>query len=208
MTRVGMWLAQEAKQQVEAAVVQAEAKTSAEFVVTVRVSSGSYRAADLWFASLVTFAGLLIYVYHPTEFTDDLVPPALFLLFLLSGAFASQLSLLRRLLTPTSVLEENTRRAAHVEFHAQGIGATQGRTGILVYVSLLERSVAVVPDIGVDIAALGGDGETALATLRTAAKAGGLEALVAGLAQLSDALSRTLPRADDDVNELPDSVVS
>lgn len=206
--RQSAWLEQAARERVERAVVQAERKTSAEIVVTVRQSSGQYRAADLLFGSLVAFTGLLVYIYHPAEFTDDLVPPALLLLFGVAAGLSSQLSFLRRWLTPRRVLEENVRRAAVTEFYEQRISATRDRTGILIYVSLLERLVEVVPDVGVDPRRLGDDGSSAIASLRGVAREGDVDALVQSLGRLSDALGRTLPRAEDDVNELPDGVVS
>ena len=208
MTGQSAWLDQQARERVERAVVEAERKTSAEIVVTVRQSSGHYRAADLLFGSLVAFSGLLVYVYHPTEFTDDLVPPALLVLFVVAAGLSTQLGLLRRWLTPRRVLEENVRRAAITEFYEQRIGVTRDRTGILIYVSLLEGLVEVVPDVGVDPHRLGDEGSSAIASLRDVARHGGVDALIQALGRLSDALGRTLPRAADDVNELPDGVVS
>ena len=208
MTNGRQWLQPEAQKKVERAIVEAEAKTAAEFVVTVRASSGSYRAADLWFSSLLTFVGLMVYIYHPVQFTDDLVPPALALLFLISTAFASQVGWLRRLLTSQRVQEENVRHAALSAFYEQGISVTQGRTGVLVYVSLLESRAEVVPDIGVHPPDSSKDAANAAATLRNAVREGGVDALVRGLAELSDSLGQTLPRAADDINELSNSVVS
>jgi len=202
------WLDESAQKRVEEAIERAEGKTAAEFVVTVRAKSGHYRAADRLFGSLVAFAGLLVYVYHPTEFTDDLVPPALALLFAASMGFCSQVGTLRRLLTTKRVLQENVRRAAIAEFYEQRISVTRDRTGVLIYVSLMEQLVEVVPDVGIDVRRLGDDGASAIAALRSAVRRGGVEALIQGLGSLSDALGRALPRAEDDVNELPDGVVS
>lgn len=202
------WLETASKQRVEKAIVQAESKTAAEFVVTVRQSSGNYRAADFLFGILGTFAGLAVYVYHPAEFTDDLVPPALALLFGVCVGLSSQLPWLRRLLTSRRVLEDNVRRSAITEFHEQRISVTRDRTGVLIYVSLLERLVEVVPDVGVDARRLGDEGAKAITSIRAAVRAGGVDALIEGLERLSDALNHTLPRAEDDINELPDGVVS
>jgi putative membrane protein len=202
------WLESAAKTQVEHAVAAAEQITSAEFVVTVRHRSGAYHAAALAFGGVCSFAGLLLYVYHPTEFTDDLVPPALLLLFVLSAALASQVGLLLRLLTPAGVRRENVRRAAIEAFHEQGISVTQGRTGVLLYVSLLELSATVIADVGVDLETLDEGGKRAIAEIEGAVRHGGVDALVNGLGRLSRSLGRTLPRSADDENELSDAVVS
>ncbi len=208
MTSEREWLARDAQSRVEAAIREVESKSAAEIVVTVRKSSGNYRAADLLFGSAMSFAALLVYVYHPAEFSDDLVPPAILLLFVISAFFCSELAPLRRALTRRSVRLENVRRAALTELHEQRVTATAGRTGIFIYVSLFERVVEVVPDLGVDPRQLGNDGAEALAEIRGAVCNGGVDALVRGLDRLGGPLARCLPRAADDVNELPDGVVS
>jgi len=202
------WLLPEAQKKVESAIASVESKTAAEIVVTVRHDSGRYRAADLLVGAVAGFSALFFYVYHPTTFTDDLVPPAILLLSVVATFLCAQTSELKRWLTRRSELEENVRRAALSEFHEQRISVTRDRTGILVYVSLLEKIVEVVPDVGVDAQRLGEDGARALMKIRESVKTGGVPALIEGLEQLGKNLERTLPRAEDDVNELPDRVVA
>lgn len=202
------WLGGDAKQRVERAIVALEKQTSAEVVVTVRQSSGSYLAADLAFASLLSGIGLFVYVYHPAEFADDLVPPALLLLYACAAFFCAQVPALRRLFVRRSRLRENVRRAAVTAFHEQRIHSTSARTGILIYVSLFERVVEVVPDVGVDPKKLGADFGSAVVEITSAVRGGGLGQLESGLAHMAPALGRVLPRAADDVNELPDGMVS
>ena len=202
------WLGADAKRRVEQAVVALEARTSAEVVVTVRQSSGSYRAADLGFASLVAGIGLFGYVYHPAEFADDLVPPALSVLYLCAAFFCAQVPGLRRLLVRTGTLRDSVRRSALTAFHEQRIDATSGRTGILIYVSLFERVVEVVPDVGIDAKRLGADFGRAVAEVTAAVRGDGVAQLERGLGQMAGPLARVLPRAHDDVNALPDGMVA
>lgn len=206
MSSQAQWLDAASKARVQAAIAEAERRTSAEFVVTLRLTSGRYWAASLLFGALVAFAGLCVYVYHPAQFTDDLVPPALALMFALSSVLASRLGFLQRLLTPRRVREANVRRAAFEAFHEQGISATRDRTGVLIFISLREQMVEVVTDVGVDVGALGNDGRRSLAGLKAAVRQGGVDAVTQGLARLGDALATTLPRREDDINELPDEV--
>ncbi|MBK7584803.1 MAG: hypothetical protein IPI67_32020 [Myxococcales bacterium] len=202
------WLSDDAKQRVERAIVELERQTSAELVVTVRQTSGSYLAQDLLFATLMAGIGLCLYAYHPAEFTDDLVPPALGLLFGASAFFCAQVPGLRRLFVRPSTLRDNVRRAALTAFHEQRIDGTSGRTGILIYVSLFERVVEVIPDTGVDARRLGTEFGEAVGEIAAAVRGEGLLQLTRGISKLAPSLARVLPRADDDVNELPDGVVS
>lgn len=202
------WLSDAAKQRVERAIVALEAQTAAEVVVTVRQSSGTYLASDLSFASILSGLGLFVYVYHPAEFADDLVPPALLVLYACAAFFCAQVPPLRRAFVRASTLADNVRKAALTAFHEQRIHATSGRTGILIYVSLFERAVEVVPDVGVDPRKLGADFGAAVLEIASAVRGGGLSQLERGISHLGPPLSRGLPRAADDVNELPDGMVS
>ncbi|MBI3201229.1 MAG: hypothetical protein HYZ29_06760 [Myxococcales bacterium] len=84
-----------------------------------------------------------------------------------------------------------------------GVSRTRDRTGLLVFVSMFERKVVVVPDVGIDRAELG----EALAKLESVlSESPELPRLVAALDELASPLARVLPRADDDENELPDTV--
>lgn len=208
MSKVAHWVDERARLRAIQAIAELELKSAAEVVVTVRASSGDYRAADFLFASAMAFLALGVYVYFPVVFTDDLAPPAILLLFLASAFLCSQLWPLRRLLVRGDVRRRNVRRAALAEFVEQGIGRTAGRTGIFIYASLFEREVEVVTDLGVDVAALGESGARALVTIRGAIRGRGIDDLVSGMGELGDALAPVLPRAADDVNELPDALVS
>jgi len=201
------WLSDEAKASVERAIQELEMQSAAELVVTVRRISGHYRDADLVFAALTAFVAILFYVYFPITFPDDPVPPAILLLFLASAFFCSQIAWLRRLFVSKARLRRETERAARAEFFAQGISATRGRSGLLVYVSLFEREVEVVCDIAVSQALLGASGEQAISRLYRSVKEGGVTALTSALAALGGVLSQSLPRLSDDTNELPDRVM-
>jgi putative membrane protein len=207
MTHESEWLSSAARERVERAVIAAEKQTAAELVVTVRRVSGNYRDADFAFGACVAFAALLVYVYHPITFTDDLVPPAIALLFVASAFFCSQVGWLRRVFVRRRRRKEATRVAALAAFVEQGIGATRGRTGLLVYISLFERQLEVVHDIGIRPSQLGASWNQARQALEEALQSGQVEAVAAQIEALGPVLSRVLPRTHDDVNELPDQVV-
>jgi putative membrane protein len=200
------WLNDGARGRVERAVGQMEKETAAELVVSVRRVSGSYRDVDLAFGACVAFAALLVYVYHPTTFADDLVPPAILLLFVSSAFFCSQVGWLRRAFTRRARRQKATRQAALSAFHEEGVSATRGRTGILLYISLFERELELVHDSGIRPEALGASWAEALQALENALRRGQVEAVALQIEALGPLLSRVLPRAHDDVNELPDRV--
>ena len=197
--------APEARERLARAVKDVEGRTSAEVVVAVRRRSGDYAAADLTFG-LVLAAGALLAIYGLPHAFDDaafVLDPALF--FVLGFFACRHFPALRRVLTPRARRDEKVRTAARAAFVDLGVGRLAKRNGILVFVSLLEKTVEVVPDVGVDVVALGPpwrEGLTRLAASPVAAAP--LDAFDDALRSLGPVLQRVLPHQADDVNELPD----
>jgi putative membrane protein len=202
---VKRFLAGEGSKALLEAVRAVESRSSAEVVVTVRPWAGSQAGADLGWALGAGAVTLALVVFGPWPIST----PALFLdpafaallAFLCSRAFPA----LRRLVTPRRLRDERVREAAAALFHEKGVHQTRDRTGLLVHVSLLERAVVVLPDLGVAEAVEEPAWEAAVERLRAVVGGGGdAAALAAQLAALGEVLEPALPRSADDVNELAD----
>lgn len=202
------WLDAAARARFAKVVATIESKTSAEIVVTVRERASTYRHVDLAIGAVLGLAMLLVYVYAPIVFDDGHAVPAVVAAFVGGALLSSALDAPKRLFVPRAERQKLVATAARAAFVEQGISATRGRTGILVYVSLLENAVEVVPDIGVDVEALGPDWKTAVGKLAGLARASATpDAIADALLALREPLALLLPVREDDVNELPDGVV-
>ncbi|MBK9259504.1 MAG: hypothetical protein IPM54_06660 [Polyangiaceae bacterium] len=201
------WHEESTKRRIEALVRDVESKSSAEIVVTMRPQSGNYRAADLIFGAIMALLGLCTYVYAPIEFTDDLAPPSIALLFFAGLAFCARVPAIRRLFTPKTTRAAAVRSAAREVFVDQNISCTRDRTGILIYVSTFEKRAEVVVDIG--IVRREGDGQPAAAIAnieRAIAEGGDIDAFEKAVREFGQWLASTLPPRIDDTNELADEV--
>jgi putative membrane protein len=198
-----------ARSETRAAVQEIEARTSAEIVVAVKRSAGEYRDADLLFGFACAMGVLLVMLFARTTFSLAAFPAGVLLGFVAGALFASRVEPIRRLLSLPSHRKARAELAARAAFVELGVGATRGRTGVLVLVALFEREVVVVADSGVD-AAMVGDAWAARVkelsrSLRPRPDRG---RFLGALRALAGPLEIGLPRAADDVNELPDEVVS
>ena len=183
-----------------------EARTAAEVVVAVRRASGHYRHTDYLVGFVLSLVTLVAMLYLPPEFPLESFPVDVALSFAAGAAVSAALPGLRRRLTSRKLLEENVRTAARAAFVELGVSRTTARTGLLIFVSTLERRVEVVADMGVDTAALGKEWEEALAKLSAAvASSESPEPFFEALRLLAPPLERVLPRSADDLNELPDA---
>lgn len=184
------------------AVREVEGRSAAELVVEIRARSGSYAHADARFAAALALVSLAVLVYMP--FT---VPPVAVLLdpialYVVGLAIAKRSDAVRRLFTSRRERLATVRTQAAALFHERGIANTSGETGVLLYVSLLERRIEVLADRGLLQKVDAGDWNAALAELH-AERPLDADAVVAAIHRLAHILERDLPAGAADVDELP-----
>jgi putative membrane protein len=202
----GDFFSDEAKRAAAASVRNVEAQTSAEVVVAVRKSSGHYGVLAYHFGLGLAAAVVLYLLATPTVYSVGAIAIEGLLAFALGTLLAANLDTLRRALSRSATLGENTNSAARAAFFDLGISRTSGRNGLLVYVSLFERRCVVLTDIGIDAAQLEPGWLAAGGQLEQAVKRRDLAAFRQALESLGPVLGRAHPRSEDDVNELPDEV--
>lgn len=134
------------------AVREIEARSCAEVVVEVRSRSGSYAHAESRFAALAAFIALLILLFSPWEFAAIWVAIDVAVIYGVGLFVAGRSDIARRLMTRAAERDAQVRIAAAAVFHDRGVAHTERETGMLVYLSLLERRVEVLADRGVLLA--------------------------------------------------------
>lgn len=189
------------------AVHAVEARSSAELIVAVRPRSASYPHAALMAGILAGYATLAFLLFSPWEFGLEwfLVDPVV------AGALAVLAALrvpaLTRLLTRQVARRERVQAAARSTFLEKRMHRTTGRTGVLLYISLLEREAAVVVDLGVETLAETEVWRKAVAGIEEAVRHGGDGREVAErIRGLGEILAPALERSHADVDELPNEV--
>jgi putative membrane protein len=114
----------------------------------------------------------------------------------------------RARMTPGFVARHGVHRAALDQFLAHGIHLTEGRTGVLIYVSLAEHRAEIVADEAIYAKVDRGVWSGAIAALLAKAKAGDLAGgLCEAVERSGEVLAAHFPPKPDDRNELPNHVV-
>ena len=196
----------EAKQSTARSVQHVEAQTAAEVVVAVRRRSGDYRVPAYHFGFFVAALVVLYLLVAPQLFTVGDIALDGALGFGVGFALALNVAPLLRLLAREAKLRKNVEDAAKVCFFELGISRTAGRNGVLVFVSTFEQRALVLPDLGIDVAALGAAWHDGCAALSSAVQRRDLAGFETALEALGPILGASMPRSVDDVNELPDEV--
>jgi putative membrane protein len=196
-----------AKREAKAAVEAIEAQTSAEIVVCLRGSSDHYREVDYLFGFFTSLAALVTMLYVERSFVLASFPVGVVAAFLLGALASSHVAQIRRLLVFPARKRAAVRLCARAAFHDQGVSRTRHRTGVLLYISMFERRIEVVPDVGIEAAHLGPEWKSAVARLEGClAPSPDLDRFLSAMRALGPILGAALPREADDVNELPDEV--
>jgi putative membrane protein len=139
-------------------------------------------------------------------------PPLVLALQLALGALgyasARLLPDFQRVFVSEARAREMTEEQAFQEFHRYELSRTEARTGILLFVSLLERRAVVLADAGID-ARVASDqwartNELVLAGLRRGSLR---EGLVTAIASAGEVLAEHFPVAGGDRNEVPDRLI-
>jgi putative membrane protein len=182
------------------AVRDLELCSCAEVVVEVRSRSGSYAHADARFSSVIAFVALLVLLFSPWPFQPmwvafDVAAAWAF------GLFASRKSdTVRHLMTTKRERVAQARLVAAAVFHERGVANTTSESGVLVYLSLLEKHVELLADRGVLEAVPPLEWNRVVETART--RHASVETLLDVVRGLTPLLGRCLPVHEGDVDEL------
>ncbi len=144
--------------------------------------------------------------FYPEPMFDDVAILLVIASFGVGALLSAAATGLRRLVVSRKLMDDSVHAAACARFVDQGISATRCRTGVLVYVSLFERRVEIVPDIGIPVDRLGDRWTQGVRSIDAAPRQG-VEPFVTALQALWPLLAEAVPRAAEDVNELPDDMV-
>jgi len=109
---------------------------------------------------------------------------------------------------PGALKHRRVRERAVMSFKIGAERRTHGRTGVLIYLSLAEHRAEIVADEAIAAKVSPEVWGEAMATLvggiRAGQAAGGL---VGAIEQVGVVLAAHFPRAEDDINELPDRLI-
>jgi putative membrane protein len=208
------------------AVTEAESATSGEIVTVLAEVSDGYTDVALLWAAGAAFTAMSMFAAFPEPFlncwdawfggwghewtTGELASMviALGLVKFLGVWLVQQWQPLKWLLVPGPVKAARVRNQAVRQFKVGAERRTTGRTGVLIYLSMRERRAEIVADESI-AAQVPAEvwGEAMGDMLALISKGGVAEGLAVGIRDVGFILSEHFPRAQDDINELPDRLI-
>ena len=186
------------------AIKSIEQDSQAEVIVVLRASSHTYPDIPLVWGIIAAWFTLTYMIYSPDLFDNWLVYYLPILAFALSYAFA-HLPGIKRLCSKRSTLQRNVEIMARAIFQKGGIYHTRAKTGMLIYCSILEQSVYLLPDRGIELAIPHEEWQSLHQEFKLVfAGKKPMDALLTALHKTRLLFGQYLPALADDINELPD----
>jgi putative membrane protein len=213
------------RERVSTAIADAEGRTAGEIVVIVSARDRRYPATALTAAALVALslpfmavlAGWSPAALFPAWDVEQAAVQELHSIEALVAVqvllFAAVLGLvhftgLGRRLTPHGLRRDRVHREALTQFKARGLDATEGRTGILIYVSEPEHIAEVIADTAVFAKVTPDHWGATIGALIAGIRAGTpADGMVKAIGLAGGVLAAHFPPLSDDVNELPDHLI-
>jgi putative membrane protein len=189
-------------------VKRAESTTSGEIVPVIATMSYDYPRAGL-VGSLILGALAAVALTLALGREDMWVFLALFLaLFFCFSRLLDAFPALKRPFVSKREMHDEVAEAAFTAFHAHGLHDTRDKTGIILYVSVYERSVQVLADKGINDLVNPRAWEEVVAMVTEGIRAGKPgQALCAGVVRCGEMLTERFPIKPDDTDELPNLII-
>jgi putative membrane protein len=198
-------------ERVETAIADAESRTSGEIVPILVRRSSTVGHVPLLAFSLVLLGVLLsdlpVYLSRLGGPHWVWLTASWGLAFGLAVAL-SRLDVTQRLLTSQADQIQQVEMRAEVEFYEHGVGRTEGHTGILLYVSLMEHRAVVLADQAIAEKVDGQVWQELVDLMIQGVKRGDFaDGMTQAIQRCGDLLSPHFPIPEGDVNELRDHLV-
>ena len=189
------------------AIRAVESRTSAELVAVVAHEAESYHYIPTLWAAVVAFA------VPPLALVTDAALPLSELCLIQLATFVVLAALgwwrpVRMALVPTRVKKARAARLAHEQFFVQRLHETAGRTGVLIFVSVAERHVEIIADVGISKLVGNEVWQRAVDHFVANVKAGRIaEGFIGAIEQCGGVLIGHFPAGDRNPDELPDHLI-
>lgn len=208
--------------EIQESVQKAEESTTGEIALALTAESDTYSFWELLsatyfagvvFTCLLPFANEIKTLYEKFFWTiSDWVLPAFYgittLVAIIIGFFLMNIPFFDRLIIPHPIKKKSVTARAFRHFAESGIYETQEHSGILIFVSYLEREVRIIADSGIakkipqDLWNIIAD------DLAGGIKAGKTkDGFISAINKCGSLLAEHFPAKEENPNELPDGLV-
>lgn len=196
------------KELIKAAIFKAESQTSGEIVPVILKESDFYLVSHFRWALLLSVI-FPLYCYFFCSFEDISNILLAQGIGLVLGYLIAFIPFLKRLfITQREMVEETHQRSLQI-FHENKVSMTKDRTGIIIFISLLERRVDVLADAGINERVEKEYWHNLVNNLlKKIKKKQVIEGMIEAIEHCGDSLKGSFPIQADDINEISNELIT
>lgn len=203
-----MRITDEDKKLIKEAILDVELKTSGEIVPVILSQSDFYPASHFRLALIVGFLASII-CYYTYNFDDPITLIWIQIPGMLIGYVLAYIPFIKRIFISKKEIQEEVHQRSLEVFYENKVSMTRERTGIMIFISLLERRVEVLADCGINEKVSKDYWNELVASLSSQIGKGNMiGGVVASIKVCGEALSESFPIKDNDKNEISDELIT
>ena len=206
---------------ISSAVKEAESKTSGEIATAIIKESYNYAVYELLFAVIIGFIYFVVMMFFvgnienqlQSLFWDYHIGHLLifygFSTFLVIALFyfLGNISTIDRLIVSKKIRQQKVKERALRHFMESGVYNTKDRTGILIFISILEKRVELLADSGINEKIPPEKWQSIVDNIIKGIKKKNVTShLIKSINKCGELLTQHFPIQPDDINELPDEI--
>jgi putative membrane protein len=192
---------------IKEAVEKAESRTSGEILPVILKQSDFYPAAHFRLAIVM---GILfsIIAYNTYDFDDPITLLWVQLPGMITGYALAFIPFFKRLFTTKNEMNEESHQRAIEVYFENKVSMTKDRTGIMIFVSLLEHKVEVLADCGINSKVDKDYWNVLVADLASNIGLGNkTKGMIKAIETCGKSLEKEFPIRSDDTNEVSDNLI-
>lgn len=197
------------KNKIKEAIVSAEAKTIGEIATMIVEASDEYKDAEVSGSVLLSgFISLIItvFAFHGSLWVYI---PLVFILFFPCRVLFKSFPELKLLFVSVRSIEKKVMERAIRGFYEKGLYRTRLNTGVLFFISILEKKVWIIADKGIYSKIAQEDLLRLARSISEGIKQGrACIALCNAISEMGEILAMHFPVTKDDINELTDEMIT
>ncbi len=208
-SRAHTFFSKEERERIKETTADVESRTIGEVAVMVVDSSDHYKEAEVTGGAVLAGVAALIPTvayFHASVWSFI---PIGFLLFFPARMLFARVLFLKTALVGRRRMEHAVRLRAMRAFYERGLHRTRENTGVLFFLSLLERRVWVLADSGIHSKIKQETLDRFAKMVSTGIREGrACDALCEAMREAGDLLAKYFPSTPDDTNELPNEIIT
>ncbi len=178
-----------------------------EIVTIIKAKSGFYRDISLWAASVSMFLVSSWLMFSKFEINVYLIYLITIFTFIITYFLTEIIKPWKRFLINKKRLKRNTEIYGRAIFQKGGIRFTNEKTGVLIYVSVFEKQVFVLPDRGAFTAVPDEEWQNINENFQSIFNQNNTaDAFLAEIKKCKKIFAEYIPPVENDINELPDDL--